>query len=166
MGQIFPKTQGKNVKKNLQIFWQIHYPRKLKNVKKRPALLPSKIGILCLGKMYLDDDEKADTGTDVWRVSVHSSHDVDNTLAKSDDHTEHWNIRIMIENGFVVTQNSTYNLWNSVSNVLSPAMRTGSTYQDDFKDTPLYFTYLYFMILLLFFKHLFNFLSILKMRCF
>ena len=42
----------------------------------------------------LDDDQETDTGADVRGVSVHTGQDVNDTLAKSDDHSKHYEHRI------------------------------------------------------------------------
>lgn len=38
----------------------------------------------------LDDDEQADSGSNVGGFTVHASHHVNDSLAKSNDHTEHY----------------------------------------------------------------------------
>ena len=40
---------------------------------------------------YLDDDDEADTSSNVRRGTIHSCHYIDNSLAKGDDQSKHWN---------------------------------------------------------------------------
>ncbi len=37
---------------------------------------------------YLDDNQQADSGSNVAGLSVHASHDVDDTLTQGDHHSE------------------------------------------------------------------------------
>jgi hypothetical protein len=41
---------------------------------------------------YLDDDDEADASTDVSGVSIHAAHDIDDSLANSDDETEDYDV--------------------------------------------------------------------------
>ncbi len=41
------------------------------------------------GHKQLDDDQEADTRSDVSGITIHASHHVDDGLADGDDHTEH-----------------------------------------------------------------------------
>ena len=41
------------------------------------------------GAEELEDDDEADTGTEVRRLTVHAGHDVHNGLRRCDDHAEH-----------------------------------------------------------------------------
>ena len=40
--------------------------------------------------LYLDDDQKADTRSKVWRISIHSSHDVNYCLSNGNYHAKHY----------------------------------------------------------------------------
>ena len=42
------------------------------------------------GNEQLNDNQQADTTTNFAGVSIHSSHDVNNGLSDSDNHTKHW----------------------------------------------------------------------------
>lgn len=37
----------------------------------------------------LDDDEQAYPSTHLWRISIHASHDIHNSLSNGDDHSKH-----------------------------------------------------------------------------
>lgn len=40
--------------------------------------------------LYLDDDQKADTRSKVWGISIHSSHDINYCLSNGNYHAKHY----------------------------------------------------------------------------